>query len=669
MADLIIGHVGSIKAILWVSGMPERYTSCEISVRVKGDVEWVEVDDEVELSAKNDYVERIAYVFDDAKTAKINDGTSSPDYEFRATFAKNSWIVNNSLSTRSIQGSIPRRPERPHSVSAAKPGNSLAFCVGSCNLSVVGVGSLIAKGLTLAGGYTAVKRASQNPRLAAWPWRSASTVLYLWKLSLFASAKVLRRPYMAMSAFAFRGLTATMPTRTFLKGAITAENIDIGFPAGDDSSPVDGLPLLHSPFEQLRRIKKWGVKSPSRRRAESARCKIDLMLHIGDQIYADAPAYLPRKPTWRHFNALYRSSWFSDPYCRDFLRELPNYMILDDHEIVDQYGTYEAGKDRKARNEQESRASAALRSYDRFVHLRHPSDAECNQEYEEGNLLECDRNGVEHGPFNYRFDRDFCAFYVLDLRTERKAVSGGKDSRYALISLAQEKHFLTWVESRPNMMKFVVTSVPFLAERASKESEDKWSGRIFRLQRDAILHELFQMNNTQGPGPLVFLAGDQHCCYHMRTRVHGVAGAQREVHEIAAGPIYQLQRARQRDFDPVVRARFSHLRASDKTDQYFETELIDFQSSSNAVVVVEARVGNESKASQAVTVGWAVYPTIAAYEDPNSVKQESWQIANKPTTSASASEASDQDNVPDLSMRPLLSRRFPLHTIDEQRLT
>lgn len=108
-----------------------------------------------------------------------------------------------------------------------------------------------------------------------------------------------------------------------------------------------------------------------------------------------------------------------------------------------------------------------------------------------------------------------------------------------------------WLGDWRRELKFVVSSVPFVAELrpaserrgGSEERDDKWSGRSFRAQRDRILEHV----HRERVGPLVFLVGDMHCSYHATLRI-GTAERRATIHELAGGPIHQLQFSKRRDF-------------------------------------------------------------------------------------------------------------------------
>jgi hypothetical protein len=162
-----------------------------------------------------------------------------------------------------------------------------------------------------------------------------------------------------------------------------------------------------------------------------------------------------------------------------------------------------------------------------------------------------------------------------------------------MIGDAQMRLLLKWMNTFKDDLKFIVTSVPFVAEvneaqRAAvrrwyqgeeqggpRNSEnDKWCAPQFRRQRDQIIEYIADHNIEK----VVFLTGDMHCCYHASMRIG--AGSKYEsitVHELAGGPVNQLQLA-----DPVEFHRQRSRRISDSLA--YEVTLDQFHGEVNAVL-------------------------------------------------------------------------------------
>jgi hypothetical protein len=288
-------------------------------------------------------------------------------------------------------------------------------------------------------------------------------------------------------------------------------------------------PLLPSPFAELRKLL-TAKDDPAR-----------FMIHAGDQIYYDIP-FPARSPDLAAYRRTYRQTWFEDRELRSLLAECPHYMIWDDHDIVDAFardGNMPGGR------RPEEYFDPAWQAYKEYVHCRQPG----------GNV---------GATLFYDFQYGKTPFFVLDTRGERYTHRG------EMISERQMRKLKRWLVAHKKELKFVVSSVAFLAElrreedrddesrsenrdersraepsreKRREERDDKWCGEAFREQRDEILAHVFD----KGIERLVFLVGDMHCTYHATTTL-GRFGRRVTLHELAGGPVYQLQFSSRDDF-------------------------------------------------------------------------------------------------------------------------
>ena len=275
------------------------------------------------------------------------------------------------------------------------------------------------------------------------------------------------------------------------------------------------------------------------------------MVHAGDQIYFDFP-YANRSPREKDYRSGYRENWFEDEWAHHLLRQCPHYMAIDDHEIVNDYATdfeprqpaesfqplslkqrlWQLIRKPDGRRTPEDYSRPALRAYQDYVNTRHP--------------------GTSPERLYYRFSHGDARFFVMDTRTERclgaKAIDADP-TEPRMLSDNQLEEFKGWLTDEPGRLKFVVSSVPFVAEvrrtsdegrtherEKSSSSLDKWSGEPFRKQREEIIDFIHEHEVRH----VVFLVGDMHCCYHATMRV-GHPRARTVLHELAGGPIYQLR--------------------------------------------------------------------------------------------------------------------------------
>jgi hypothetical protein len=157
----------------------------------------------------------------------------------------------------------------------------------------------------------------------------------------------------------------------------------------------------------------------------------DLMLLIGDQIYEDKIERMGGTWEEKYWNR-YHQYWVHRPM-REVLRRTPTYMIFDDHEVKDDWGT-------QNKNDvlEPGREPAALKAYDDFQQAHNPG-------------------GVQSRVYHYGFRRGPAAFYVLDLRSNRK-----KGDAFPVLGGPQFNDFQDWANgpARKADIVFVVATVP-----------------------------------------------------------------------------------------------------------------------------------------------------------------------------------------------------------------
>ena len=176
-------------------------------------------------------------------------------------------------------------------------------------------------------------------------------------------------------------------------------------------------------------------------------------LHLGDNIYYDKDPNKRKAPTLKRYVDKYNSTWGEDPSARQVLKETPNFMIMDDHDIINNFGN---GKGKWGYPESQF-AKHGLRAFDLFQASHNP-------------------NSVHASSYYYEFSWGNVQFFALDVRTERDRAN------QLMISQRQENALLSWLRQHRDDMKLVLTGVPYLVG-ASFDKEDKWNGDDFRDQR------------------------------------------------------------------------------------------------------------------------------------------------------------------------------------------
>lgn len=248
---------------------------------------------------------------------------------------------------------------------------------------------------------------------------------------------------------------------------------------------------------------------PYRRLVElTDRFKPAFMLHCGDQIYYDIPN-IWKHPNVNEYRKKYLDAWEDCAPAKKLLANIPNYMILDDHEMVDNFSNETNGKNNLSSAEEIRRES--LKAYEEFQHSHNP-------------------NSYGNGKYFYNFNWGSYQFFVLDGRTERW-VSNDDDGSF-MITGSQMQAFKSWLLEHKSAVKFVVCAVPFVAEVTV--SDDKWSGAPFRKQREEIMAFLLQ----EGINNLLFITGDMHHSYYASMEIVRRADDQKiYVHELMSSPI------------------------------------------------------------------------------------------------------------------------------------
>jgi phosphodiesterase/alkaline phosphatase D-like protein len=249
------------------------------------------------------------------------------------------------------------------------------------------------------------------------------------------------------------------------------------------------------------------------KRAEVAR-GVDMVLHTGDQVYADKA---PISFSLGEFRSAYDKAW-SDRGVPEVLSSQANYMLPDDHEVVN--GFQEGGR---------------LTRFQRLLLWARGHGKPAQEQY-----AELGRNGLKafrefqrsHGPDTYGADVNYYTFahgrhqfFAMDTGLNRNADRG------EMISAAQKQALFDWLKEHREQPKFVITSTPFVMEY--KNPHDKWTSPEWAAQRDEIIDFL----GKEKLDNVVFLAGDVHASGHARLTIQAPDGQDIVIDELTASPI------------------------------------------------------------------------------------------------------------------------------------
>ncbi len=251
----------------------------------------------------------------------------------------------------------------------------------------------------------------------------------------------------------------------------------------------------------------------------TGRPPVQFTLMVGDQIYADMfNRHVPigLADTYEEFQERYHTA-FGSRNMREFLRRVPTYMILDDHEIEDNWTQDRLHHSHKSR-QLFNLAIGAYMSY-QWSHGPRFADSYVHG-LPDGESPQLRR--MEAIQLHYDFAAAGYPFYVLDTRTQRYTQERGLEDNHLLGKPAlhpsepnQLDRLCEWLrhmqQQRGNTPKFIVSSSVFLPngvderEGRGREASDTWPA--FPHTRRALLDTIVE-NRVQN---VVFLSGDIHC--------------------------------------------------------------------------------------------------------------------------------------------------------------
>lgn len=251
-------------------------------------------------------------------------------------------------------------------------------------------------------------------------------------------------------------------------------------------------PLVHT-FARRHRV--WKQLGDRLRDADAEALR--LLILCGDQIYADKAYDKLRKKghddpaqVLEAYRDEYQKQWAGEEI-QQVMGNLPTYMVWDDHEIANGWGSHK--RDATAQNRRNI-FKGATEVYREFQQSHGPSGAAGKHHY-----------GFRHGR---------TGFYVLDLRG-RRDVTRKTDP---LMGAPQWRDFKDWVEANEAELSclFLVSSVPlahapsFVSKHIPKSDlRDQWNSRKNQPEQRRMLRLLFDLSNRRDI-PVVILGGDVH---------------------------------------------------------------------------------------------------------------------------------------------------------------
>ncbi|UVL84466.1 alkaline phosphatase D family protein [Pseudomonas sp. B21-028] len=238
---------------------------------------------------------------------------------------------------------------------------------------------------------------------------------------------------------------------------------------------------------------------------DQANPPISGVLMTGDQVYLDDLNIVAPDRTYKDILFKYRTV-FSQPHISRLMSTVPTYMILDDHEIEDNWPASKQVDD-------DILYANAMSAYELYQASHGPA-----HELSSDGLLS---RSLPH--YWYQFAHGDIEWFVTDSRTRRNVSM--EDRR--ILDVEQEQSLLEWLVNSTARVKFIVTSVMFYPDRALDDG-DAW--QAFPQQRLRLLECI----RRQGIKNVIFVSGDVHGS--MTSRLCHSQDPGFEVHTIVASP-------------------------------------------------------------------------------------------------------------------------------------
>ena len=237
---------------------------------------------------------------------------------------------------------------------------------------------------------------------------------------------------------------------------------------------------------------------------KNALIPVGALVMTGDQIYVDDMNVVSPDREYKEILAKYRAA-FSQPHIQALMASVPTYMILDDHEIEDNWPANANNDVALYRN-----AMAAYEIYQAShspVHELLPSGQPARK--------------LEH--YWYQFAQGDIEWFVTDSRTRRDL--SANDRR--ILDAEQEDALISWLINSPARVKFLVTSVMFFPDNKDNGT-DAW--KAFPEQRLRILDTIRKHRIKN----VIVVTGDVHGS--LTSRLRHSEDADFEVQTIVSSP-------------------------------------------------------------------------------------------------------------------------------------
>jgi pimeloyl-ACP methyl ester carboxylesterase len=271
----------------------------------------------------------------------------------------------------------------------------------------------------------------------------------------------------------------------------------------------------------------------------------DLVLLLGDQIYADATAGIA--------DAARIDERFEQPHVdalrmaplREVMRRRSVRALIDDHELSNNWEPFSADVAAKRPEDAKRNQQTLMKGREAFLRYQRMRPVR-------GSFAE--RNAILSRPVDQAFNFGGHPFYLLDTRTGRspRGLSIEADQRL-IIDERQRFALRDWLLKNPHALKFVATPSVLLARRRHTvdhamafERSDAWDGFPQSVQQLIEFLYFNRITNT------VFLSGDEHQSFHSEATVTSADDSHRlkivSVHSSALYAPFPFANGRPTDF-------------------------------------------------------------------------------------------------------------------------
>ena len=257
------------------------------------------------------------------------------------------------------------------------------------------------------------------------------------------------------------------------------------------------------------------------------------LLFLGDQIYADNTKLngLGRAPvTADEYRNVYRTVW-SNPHYRELLANTPAFMILDDHEVDNDWHW----NDRAHTEADTSWLTRVLRKLNgrpkEELHLslaRTRAALKVNWEHQ---AMYAPAKVSPYGPLAYEFEYGSTAFFILDTRTQRFI-----NRRERQLLGDKQWHMLeAWLKriKDTHPIKFIASSISVMSDFFGDITNDRWTG--FDEERERLF-TLIAREEVEG---IHFLVGDLHSAHLITANIKTDSGRTIPIWEFCSSPFEQ----------------------------------------------------------------------------------------------------------------------------------